>query len=257
MSLTHQLVPVACAILLWWLATGAIVYLDGLPRRTFKWTFAASTVLAGLAIGALVASRDWTEPLGAALAFAGAFFVWAWLEVSFYTGYVTGPRRARCLPGCGGWRHLGHAIGVSLYHELALLGALGIVWWIARDAANTVGLWTFAVLLAAHVSARLNVLLGVPHVTEVFLPEHLDHVRDFIGPPDARHALLPLSIAAFTALAIFLGIEAVAASTPFEATARAILAATAALAAAEHWALALPWRVERLWDWSVSSRAGR
>ena len=37
--------PLLFAIGVWWFSTGVILYLDGLPRRTFKWTLLGTTVL--------------------------------------------------------------------------------------------------------------------------------------------------------------------------------------------------------------------
>jgi len=83
------LLPALAAVLLWWFATGLLIYLDGLPRRTFPWTLAAATLLAAGGLWAIAWSGAHPTPVGAGVAFLGAFLVWAWQEASFYTGYVT------------------------------------------------------------------------------------------------------------------------------------------------------------------------
>ena len=40
--------PVLYALFVWWFSTGLILYLDGLPRRTFRWSMLGATVLAWL-----------------------------------------------------------------------------------------------------------------------------------------------------------------------------------------------------------------
>ncbi|MDZ7599695.1 MAG: DUF3623 family protein [Desulfobacterales bacterium] len=45
-----------------------------------------------------------------------------------------------------------------------------------RDAANPFGLWTFAVLFFARVSAKLNLFFGVPRINTEFLPRPLAHL---------------------------------------------------------------------------------
>ncbi len=62
-----------------------------------------------------------TSVTGAYTAFTCGVLIWGWLEISFYMGYVTGPRTHHCDHGCSGWRHFGHAIQASLYHEIAVL----------------------------------------------------------------------------------------------------------------------------------------
>jgi len=44
-------------------------------------------------------------------------------EISFHMGYVTGPRK----PGCHGWVHFGHALKVSLWHELAIVASFAVI----------------------------------------------------------------------------------------------------------------------------------
>ena len=37
--------PALHGLLIWWFSTGLILFLDGLPKRTFRWSMAAATVL--------------------------------------------------------------------------------------------------------------------------------------------------------------------------------------------------------------------
>ncbi len=39
--------PIVATLLLWWASTGAILYLDGLDRRTFSWSMAGATGTVG------------------------------------------------------------------------------------------------------------------------------------------------------------------------------------------------------------------
>jgi putative photosynthetic complex assembly protein 2 len=112
----------------WWFSTGAILYLDGLPRRTFPHTMAATTVLLVAALWGLVHTRGDTSVTGAYCAFTCALLVWAWQEVAFLLGWVTGPRRTACPLGAQGWRRFGFALQAVLYHELALIVLAVAVW---------------------------------------------------------------------------------------------------------------------------------
>ena len=86
--------PLLYTLFAWWFSTGVILYLDGLPPRTFPLTLQATTVLLGAALYALVHTRNDTSVAGAYCAFTCALLVWAWQEVAFLLGVVTGPRRS-------------------------------------------------------------------------------------------------------------------------------------------------------------------
>jgi putative photosynthetic complex assembly protein 2 len=89
------LLPIAYTLFAWWFSTGVLLYLNGLPRHTHRWTMLGATVLLGIALVGLVATRDDTRVTGAYLAFTCTLMVWAWQEVAFLLGYVTGPA-GRC-----------------------------------------------------------------------------------------------------------------------------------------------------------------
>ena len=74
--MTPYVLPVLFTLFVWWFSTGAILYLDGLPQRTFKWTMLGTTVLLLLALVALAGSGNDTTPAGAYCAFTCAILVW-------------------------------------------------------------------------------------------------------------------------------------------------------------------------------------
>lgn len=245
--------PALFAVFAWWFSTGAIIYLDGLPQRTFKASMAAATVLAGVSLWGLWASAGDAGVNGAYCAFASALGLWAWHEISFYMGYVTGPRRHACAHGCKGWRHFGHAVQVSLWHEIAILASFGVLVFMTWDAPNKVGLWSFTILWGMHESARLNVFLGVRNVNEQFLPAHLAYLKSFLAQKP-MNALFPLAVTATAALFGILAAEAAFADDPAEVAGLTFLAAITAIGVVEHWFLMLPIPAEALWNWGMRSR---
>ena len=92
------------AIALWWASTGAILYLDGLPARTFRWSMMIATVLAAAALWGVWMTRETATPTGALIGFACGVTLWGWQAMTFYMGYITGPRTTPCPPGLTGWR---------------------------------------------------------------------------------------------------------------------------------------------------------
>ncbi len=246
--------PALFTLLLWWFSTGAILWLNGLPRSTHKWTMAGATVLLGAALwGAAVSATD-TRVVGAYTAFSAALMVWAWQEVGFLLGYVTGPRRLACPPQARGWPRVRYAVLAILYHELALVllgAALLVLTW---GQPNQLALWTFGVLWLMRLSAKLNVFLGVRNLNEQFLPEHLRYMHSYFRQRRAN-ALFPFSIVAVTALTGLAWHTAVALHLgPFEVAAGSLVATLLSLALLEHWFMVLPLPSEKLWDWGLRSR---
>lgn len=253
--MTASIGPVLFAMFAWWFSTGAIIYLDGLPARTFKWSKLGATAVLGAGCYGLWLSAGDTSVSGAYIAFSSALAVWAWHEISFYMGYVTGPRRHACEEGCAGARHLGHAVAVSLWHELAIVASFVLIVALTWDAANQIGLWTFAILWGMHESARLNVVLGVRNVSAHFLPPHLAYLKSFLNVKP-MNLLFPVSITVSTVICVLLVIAAIGATDEFGRAGLTFLCTMMALAIIEHWFLVLPIPAEAMWNWSLKSRDG-
>ena len=253
--MAQYLLPVLYTVFVWWFATGVILYLDGLPRWTFKWTMLGASFLLALALlGLFVTAKD-TRITGAYLAFTCAILVWAWQEVAFLLGYVTGPRRTICPPNARGWRRTGFALQAVLHHELALV-VLGLAVTAATwGGANQTGFWTFMVLWVMRQSAKLNVFLGARNLNEAFLPNHLKYLQSYFRRR-AMNPLLPVSVAVSSAIAWVIWQAAVAEGVGrFEATSLTFAACLLSLAVLEHLFLVLPLPSEALWSWGLRSRA--
>lgn len=244
----------AAAIALWWATTGAILYLDGLAPRTFRWSMLGASVLACAALWGLWTTSGDATPAGAYAAFLAGLVAWGWQTMTFYMGYITGPRKTPCPPGCAGWPRFLAAAATNVSHEAAIVvGALVIV-LIVGDGANQVGLWTYVVLWWMHLSGKLNVFLGVPNLSEEFIPDHLGYLKSYMSRRP-MNLLFPVSVTVSTILTAWLAAQALA-SAPgtFEAVAYTLLATLMALAVLEHWLLVLPLPAMALWTWSLSSR---
>ena len=248
------ILPALFALFAWWFSTGLIMYLDGLPRRSFRWSMLGATVLLAASLWGLQASSAELSVRAAYCAFTCGLLAWGWQEISFYMGFVTGPRRAPCPEGCGGWRHFGHAIQTSLWHELAIIASGAAVIGLTWHQPNQVGTWSFMVLWWMHQSAKLNVFLGVRNLNEEFLPEHLQFLRSFLKKK-SMNLLFPVSITVSMVIMVRLVQAATAAhASDFEAAGFTFLATMMGLAIVEHWLLMLPLPAAALWGWSLKSR---
>jgi putative photosynthetic complex assembly protein 2 len=245
--------PVACAVLAWWFATGAILFLVRRPPATFAWSLAAAALAAAGALLALAATREDTTAAGAYAAFGCSVVLWGFLELGFLTGIISGSRRHGCAAGCGGWRHFAHAIAAILHHELAIIAVGAAIIAIAWGAPNPIGAWTFVVLWVMRQSAKLNLFLGVRNLGEEFLPAHLGYLKSYFRRRPIN-LLFPISVTVPTIVAALL---VRAALTPeagaFEATGHLLVATLLALAVLEHWLLVLPVSMDALWRWAMSA----
>jgi len=246
--------PSLFALFVWWFSTGAIMYLDGLPRRTFIYSMMGATASLAVALFYVGQSAHDTTLHGAYVGFAAGVFAWGWQEISFYMGFVTGPRKAVCPEGCSGWAHFIHAIETSLWHELAIIASAIVVVALSWHQPNKVAMWTFMVLWWMHQSAKLNVFLGVRNLNEEFLPEHLAFLKGFLTKKP-MNLLFPVSITLSMVICTIMWQRATATgASAFDRSAYTFIGTMMALAIIEHWFLVLPLPAQKLWSWSLASR---
>lgn len=251
--------PILYALLLWWFSTGAILYLDGLPRSTHRWSMLVATVFVLPAIAALILAGQMQNAAGAYLGFTAALLIWGWIEMSFLMGFVTGPRRSPCPADARGWRRFVCAFETIAHHELLLLGTLLAVLWMSLGAENAVGAWTFLALWLMRLSTKLNIFLGVRNLNEGWLPDHLSYLASYFNYR-RMNPLFPFSVAA-SMLAVWWVFGAGIAAEPgsMEAVALLLVGTLLALGLLEHVFLVLPITLDGLFRWGFRSRpaAGR
>ena len=246
--------PALYTLLVWWLSTGVILYLNGLPRLVHPALMAAATVLLGVALCGVAVSAADTRVSGAYLAFTAAIAVWGWQELGFLLGYLTGPRRIPCPPQAQGWLRLRHALAAILYHELCLVGLGMAIVLLCWRQPNQVAVWTFGALWVMRLSAKLNVYLGVRNLNEEFLPAHLRYLHSYFRQRPSN-GLFATSVICGTAAAAAVWAASVAPeATAFHAAGSALVAMLLSLAVLEHWFMVLPLPSERLWRWGLRSR---
>ena len=246
--------PLLFVVVLWWASTGAMLYLIGLPRRSHRWCMIAATLVLLAAMLGLVESGKHATVGGAYAGFACALLIWGWHELSFLGGFVTGPRTSECVERKRGRARFWQAAETVIYHEFAILITAAIIGVLQASSANRTGLWTFLVLWIMRLSAKLNVYLGVPNLTEGFLPPHLAYLKGYFCR-QPMNMLFPVSVTTATVVLAALVISAAgSAHDPFAATEATLVATLLALAVLEHWLLVLPLPSEALWSWGLKSR---
>ncbi len=249
--------PILVAVGIWWLGTSVILLLDGLPRWTHRVSLMAATSVAATAFAGLVLTRSEGTAAGAYIAFFCAISIWGWNELSFLTGRITGPRRSACPADCRGPRHVGHAVATVLYHELAIAACGVSIFAITWNATNTIGAWTYAVLWVMRISAKLNLFLGVPNLSEELLPPHLSYLERYFRRR-RMNALLPISLAAGTVATVWFARWALAPdATPHDSVGYGLVSTLMALAVLEHWFFVIPIPSTALWQLGLRSHGAR
>jgi putative photosynthetic complex assembly protein 2 len=254
MHVVHAyILPAMFALFVWWFSTGAIIFLDNLPRKTFKYSMIGASAVSLACLYGIFRTSEQTTVTAAYEAFFFGLFAWGWQEISFYMGYVTGPRNQPCPAGCSGWKHFGHAIETSLWHELAIIACAVVIVDQTWGEPNQIGMWTFMVLWWMHQSAKLNVFFGVRNLNEEFLPEHLTFLKSFLKSKP-MNLFFPISITISMVITTLLFEHAVDATTVFARSGLTFLGTMMALAILEHWFLVIPLPAGKLWKWGLASR---
>jgi putative photosynthetic complex assembly protein 2 len=238
--------PPLVAIAVWWLGTGLVMMLDSLPRDTHRYTVGIASVVAVGALVCIAKSAHNTSAEGAYAAFVCAVLVWAWHELTFLTGWLTGPRRSGYSEH--GQTRLSQAVQVILWHELALVAMGSVLLALSWGAPNQVALWTFVLLWVMRLSAKLNLFLGVRNWGESFLPPHLVYLASYFRRR-AMNGLWPLSVLGAAAVTVWLVQQSMAAQSGAQ-VGGLLLACLLALAVLEHLMMVLPLPPEALWRWA-------
>ena len=247
--LAAYLLPALFALVLWWLATGMLMWLAHRSLSVVRATLWAMGALALVLLCAGADGRDDATVAGAYRAFAWATLAWGALVLSYYGGVVTGARVARPAPRAT-WPRLLAALRANAHHDLLAVALLVLVALAHRGAANLLGLYTVAGLWAMHASARLLVFAGVPTFNDLLLPPRFRRQMADLWQRRRFNALFPLVIVASLALDALLVRLAAAAPLP-QAASLTMLACLVSLGIIEQALLMSPWELP-LWNWATA-----
>jgi putative photosynthetic complex assembly protein 2 len=246
--------PALFALLCWWFGTGAILWLVRRPPAAFRRSLLVCSALLALSLWTTHLSMQAQTVANAYLGFASVIVMWAWHELAFLTGWLTGPRRVPLAPGAQGWERFRQSTGVVIWHELALLLNFGVLLAMQQGQPSHVALCTFAILWCMRFSAKLNLFFGVPEVGELYLPRHLQ----WLGSHFQRRA----SISAFFLLSVGLAcgvwgwmVWQLGSGQASMTTGWVLLAALLGLAIVEHVIMVFAVPLQRLWGWAMGGHS--
>jgi len=247
------LIAASFAVFVWWFSTGLVLLLDGLPRGTFRWSLVISSLLAVAALVGLVRASGQTTVQASYCGFTCALLVWGWHELSFLTGWITGPRKQPSPDDAPRSERFGHAVSAILWHELAIAAVGVAILILTYDAPNQVGTWTFLVLWIMRISAKLNLFLGVRNTGKELLPEHLAYMGSFFRRR-TMNGLFPFCVAASSVMLTAMALRLQEVDRPWAAVGLVLVGTLLALAIVEHLLLMLPLPSTALWRWALRER---
>ena len=231
------------AIFSWWFFTGIILLIvrraDRAGATSHRTSVVLSIPLLALGIAGLVISAASLTVMNVYLAFFSVLLVWGWIELAFLSGIITGPERSECPDK--------HTLS---YHELLLLCGLLVVTVITTGSENTFGFWSYFILFAARISAKLNLFFGVPRINTEFVPKPLHHLKSYFRQGNVTVAFVIGVTFLSLATACFAERLISAETAPMEAG-FTLLFALAALATLEHWLMVIPLPDAKLWRWML------
>ena len=249
--MTDTFVALGFAIFIWWFSTGIVILLNRMSRTAVTMSLVISTALGVGALAGLAHTAQQTGVMGAYCAFTCALLAWGWNELSFLTGWITGPQKTAILKSTKGWPRFAASFNAVVWHELAILLvglAIVVITW---DAPNQVGTGTYLVLWVMRTSAKLNLFFGVRNLSEEFLPAHLSYLQSFFKRR-RMNAFFPFAVvSAIACLWLLIDFANQPMTTPAQVVGAVLVGTMLALAIVEHFMLVLPLDTTALWRWAI------
>jgi putative photosynthetic complex assembly protein 2 len=249
--MTDTFLALGFAIFIWWFSTGIVILLNRMSRTAVTMSLVISSALGVVALAGLSHTAQQTGVMGAYCAFTCALLAWGWNELSFLTGWITGPQKTSILKSTTGWPRFAASFNAVVWHELAILLvglAIVIITW---DAPNQVGTGTYLVLWVMRTSAKLNLFFGVRNLSEEFLPAHLSYLQSFFKRR-RMNAFFPFAVvSAIACLWLLIDFANQPMTTPAQVVGAVLVGTMLALAIAEHFMLVLPLDTTALWRWAI------
>ncbi|WP_439106996.1 putative photosynthetic complex assembly protein PuhE [Congregibacter sp.] len=248
------LLALATVTLAWWISTGLVLLLNRLGAQWQRASLLAVTALVLLSLIYLPGRSDDRSAAGALLGFGQGLVIWAWLEMTYLMGVITGPRKTPCPSNAGTLQRFWLGLQTSLYHEISVITMVALVIFVAGDGPNQVAAATCVSLWLMRWSAKLNLFLGVRNYNSDWFPAHLQYLDSYTRRA-SMNLLFPVSVTIGTIVAVLLLGQAMATNDPFLRSANLLVSALLSLAVLEHWFLMYPFGESVLWRWALTPSA--
>ncbi len=248
--MSETLLAIVFAIFIWWFSTGIVILLNRMSRNAISVSLLISSLLCVAALFGLMRTSRQIDIASTYCAFTCALLAWGWNELSFLTGWITGPRKSAISREVTGRLRFVESCRAVIWHELGILFIGVAIIAISWNAPNQVGTGTYLVLWIMRTSAKLNLFLGVRNLSEEFLPPHLAYLQSFFRRR-AMNWFFPLSVSAAIACLAILVSKTLVADQVAIALGHTLIGTMLALAIVEHLLLVLPVDTTALWRWAI------
>jgi putative photosynthetic complex assembly protein 2 len=231
---------IVLVVFFWWSATGVIFALERTPATRLLGLLLA-TVLAGWGTWLLYRERDHESAAGARRTFLGAAFLWTWVQVAFYGGWLVGPTSLMVpVPAeVPSWSLAVRAVLSMFWYQLAMLAVLAITAVLTARRVNRAGWWALVLFWVTHQAASINIFLGVENPGRGFFPEPLTYLESFFGP-QRNSWLLPITIALLLLFTLRTIVQALRDASPLRRQGMMLLAVLGVLGVLELAVLGMP-----------------
>jgi len=252
---TQYILPVLYVIFLWWFSTGAILWLSTRSKRNLPASLLLMTVLAAAGFAGATMAANTNQSWAPYLGFVAALAIWGWIEFTFLTGLITGPRTKSCPSNISENQRFKLAFLTLSHHEFSLVGALMAVFLVTYSGDDQTAFWTFLTLWLMRISAKLSIFSGVPSFCKEMMPASLSHLHSYIRD-DRIGPVFWISTGATTIILITAVLLLMNGLVPQQTTTIAVmLTSLVGLAAFEHWMMVLPVKETVLWRWAISDQS--
>lgn len=242
--------PLLFALMIWFFGTAVVVWLDSRPQPTFKRSYRWAGVVAAAALGIVAMTAGASDMTSIYAAFAASVAIWGWHEMGFLMGFVSGPRHDPCPPDARGWERFKLATATVIHHEIALAATVLLLFAVTWGQPNQTAPLAFALLFGMRLSAKLNLFLGVPSLSDEIFPAHLAYLKSYFRKARCNW-LYPFSIVFGSAATWWAWTAAEATTNPGIAASYTLVAGLAFLGVVEHLLLALPIRDAMMYRWAA------
>lgn len=174
------LAPILVVIVAWWLGTGLVLYLQQSIVKVRTPLIVTLITVSVASLAAMLVSAQGTQPWQSYLGFIAAICLWGCIELSYYTGLISGVHKRECPDNCEIGKRFRLALGASIWHEVSVLFVGGIVLTLLLKTENPIGLYSFLVLWLMRWSAKLNLFFGVPNFNTDWFPKRLAYAHSYI-----------------------------------------------------------------------------
>ncbi|MDX2129050.1 MAG: putative photosynthetic complex assembly protein PuhE [Chloroherpetonaceae bacterium] len=226
------------SLIFWWFSTAVIMYLSFIPNtRTLSFLFSLGLALVSLYL--LYHFRNDRSERAIYISFTAGVLIWAFVEVSFYSGYIVGPRVRPIFSIKPSMDSFFRAVHQSAYHEGLVLFLACLIFGISAKAKNKFGLYVYLMFWFMHQSAKLNIFLGVMNTGKELVPETVESMTHYMTIAHMNW-LFPFSITLTTLIAAYVWNKVKQSDEAWIQVGFSLIGTMSILALLEHWLLVVP-----------------